>query len=543
VTARSLGLVAVLAGVLLVHWSRRLDTEPFFNNDETRHVMTGVFFRDLIHDHPTTQLKKYAVDYYLQRPALGLLVWPPGFHALLGAWMTLFGATLAAAKSLVLVFLLIALLYTHALASRWLTPLGALTVTALVGFSPVVFEHSEFVMLEIPAFACAMGAIFHLERFLAGPARSSPPSHPSSLIPHPFPRDAWLCGFWCAAAGWMRYDAVFLAPYVVLRLTLGGDWKKAANRHAVGAALLAALAVGPLYAVTFKQYAGATAAATSGTMAESKERSLWTNALFYFKTVPEQMGWPVTVFGAAALLLSLRRPRQWAAPLALVGAAWIAFSPLAELQARHAIYWIPAWCLAAVSIFERRRTATIAFLLLVGWQAWSAWQSPNMYVRGYRIAADFMAAKPPKTPVVLFEGMLNGGFIHALALRDPERRWTTIRADKLLYGVLSEASGGYEEWAKDDAAMLAAIHRFDPEFVVVEDPRVLEQIPAADRLRKLLSARPDRFRLEAEIPIDSNQHAFLGRRLLVYRPLVRNPAPEKLTELRMLSLGGTLKAE
>ena len=149
----------------------------------------------------------------------------------------------------------------------------------------------------------------------------------------------------------------------------------------------------------------------------------------------------------------------------------------------------------------------------------------------------------PKTPVVLFDGLLNGGFIHALSLLDPQRTWTTIRADKLLYGVLSETSGGYAEWARDEDAMLESINRYDPEFIIVEDPRVFEQIPAADRLRKLLAARSDRFQLEVEIPVESNQNAFLNRRLLVYRPLVRNPQPEKLTELRMLSLGGTLKAE
>jgi len=527
VSVRWLPLVGMLTVVLLVHASRRLDTEPFFNNDETRHLMTGVFFRDVIHDHPTTEIKKYAVDYYLQRPALGLLVWPPGFHSLLGLWMTFFGTSLAAAKALVIGFLVLALLYTHAFARRWLSPAGALTAMALVGFAPIVFEFSEFVMLEIPTFACAMAAIVHLERFLDQSR----------------PRDAWLCGVWCAVAGWMRYDAVFLAPYVLFRLTFGGGWRTAANKHAISAALLAALAVGPLYAITFKQYAGGQAAVATGTDAASKRFGSVEKATYYFATAPRQMEWAAVAFGAAGLLLMLRKPRAWSAPLALVAAVWATFSPLAELEPRHAIYWIPAWCIGAVSIFEGRRTAKLAFIVYFGWQCWSAWQSPNMYVRGYRPVAEYVAAGKPKTPVVVFDGLLNGGYIYALSQLDPDRNWTTIRADKLLYGVLSEPSGGYQEWAKDSDAMLAALHRFDPEFVIVEDPRVYEQIPSADRLRKLLATHPRRFRLEAEIPIESNQDAFLGRRLLVYRNLVRNPAPERLTELRMLSLGGTLRAE
>ena len=538
-SARPLPLVGMLAAVLLVHASRRLDTEPFFNNDETRHLMTGVFFRDVIHDHPTSEIKKYAVDYYLQRPALGLLVWPPGFHSVLGLWMTFFGTSLAAAKALVVAFLLIALLYTHAFARQFLSPAGALTAMGLVGFAPIVFEFSEFVMLEIPTFACAMAAIVHLERFLRFPPTQPSPAAGGGLRN----RDAWLCGVWCAAAGWMRYDAVFLAPYVVFRLTIGGGWRAAANKHAISAALLAALAVGPLYAITFKQYTGGQAAAAKGTDAASKHLGSLEKTTYYFATAPRQMGWPVVAFGAAGLLLILRNPRTWSAPLALVAAVWATFSPLAELEPRHAIYWIPAWCIGAVSIFEGRRTAKLAFVVFFAWQGWSAWQSPNMYVRGYRPVAEYVAAGNPKTPVVVFDGLLNGGYIYALSQLDPDRTWTTIRADKLLYGVLSEPSGGYQEWAEDADAMLAALHRFDPEFVIVEDPRVYEQIPSADRLRKLLATHPRRFRLEAEIPIESNQEAFLGRRLLVYRNLVRNPAPERLTELRMLSLGGTLRAE
>jgi hypothetical protein len=569
--AKSLSLIGVIAAVLAVHGSRRIESEPFFNNDETRHLMSGVFFRDVIHDAPTKEIKKYAVDYYLQRPALGLLVWPPGFYSLLGGWMTIFGPSLAAAKSLVLVFLVVALLYTYAFARHRLSPLGALTATALVGFSPIVFEFSEFVMLEIPTFTCAMAAIVHLERYLRN---TSPPAAgggrrgaagggpvesdrgPVGTDPDPV-REArtdlpqrlgevweiWLCAFWIAAAGWMRYDAVFLAPYVLLRLAIGGDWRAALNRHVIGAMAFTAIAVGPLYYITFKQYSGGMAAAASGTHAESQQLSPFFKAAYYFVTAPKQMGWPVVAFGGLGLLLALRRWKANASLFALVGSVWLTFSAMAELESRHAIYWIPAWCVAAVAVFEGRRTRIAALALFVGWQAWSAWQSPNMYVRGYRAAAQFVVAKSPRTPVVVFDGLLNGGFIHALALRDADRKWTTIRADKLLYGVLSEKSGGYAEWAKDEQAMLDAMYRFDPEFVIVEDPRVLEPIPAADRLRKLLASRKDRFKLEVEIPIDSNQHAFLGRRLLVYRSLIRNPNPERLTELNMLSLGGTLKSE
>ena len=70
--------------------------EPYKNNDETRQVMTGVFVRDAIRDLPASAAdpRGYAVRYYAQYPALGLLVWPPFFHLVeglaMGAFATLY---------------------------------------------------------------------------------------------------------------------------------------------------------------------------------------------------------------------------------------------------------------------------------------------------------------------------------------------------------------------------------------------------------------------------------------------------------------------
>src|SRR5437773_8850256 len=84
------GLVAVLA---VAHLCVYRSSEPYFSNDETRHVMTGVFFRDALADHAWISPRSYAVRYYLQYPALGLLVWPPFFHSVEGVAMLAFGTS------------------------------------------------------------------------------------------------------------------------------------------------------------------------------------------------------------------------------------------------------------------------------------------------------------------------------------------------------------------------------------------------------------------------------------------------------------------
>ena len=97
-----------IAGVLLVlglaqalAWQ---PSEPFYNNDENRHVMTGVFFHDFLADLPPHGLRDYATQYYMQYPALGLMVWPPLFYGIEGAFMLVFGASYAAALGLIGLF-------------------------------------------------------------------------------------------------------------------------------------------------------------------------------------------------------------------------------------------------------------------------------------------------------------------------------------------------------------------------------------------------------------------------------------------------------
>ncbi len=50
-----LGSLVLLA---LMHAATHQPSEPFFRSDETRHVMTGVFFRDALVDLPVTSLRQ-----------------------------------------------------------------------------------------------------------------------------------------------------------------------------------------------------------------------------------------------------------------------------------------------------------------------------------------------------------------------------------------------------------------------------------------------------------------------------------------------------
>src|SRR5262245_41924618 len=165
-------LACVLALVTAVHFCTAVRSEPFFNNDETRHVMTGVFFRDLAQDGQVLQPRDYAVRYYTQYPALGLLTWPPLFYVIEGAWMLVFGTSFVAGKLLVGLFACAALTYFYLLVAHTHDSRLAWGAALLFGVSPLVETYSRQVMLEIPTLAFALAAIYHFVRYLDGGRRA-----------------------------------------------------------------------------------------------------------------------------------------------------------------------------------------------------------------------------------------------------------------------------------------------------------------------------------------------------------------------------------
>jgi hypothetical protein len=64
-------LVLLLVGVIIS--IGMTEGEFFFFYDETQHAMAGVFFRDLLMDHPWSNPVQYTYEYYTKYPAFKLL--------------------------------------------------------------------------------------------------------------------------------------------------------------------------------------------------------------------------------------------------------------------------------------------------------------------------------------------------------------------------------------------------------------------------------------------------------------------------------------
>jgi hypothetical protein len=534
---RTAGLLVALVLVLAcAHGVLYQPSEPFFNNDESRHVMTGVFVRDVLLDLPLSDPRGYTVSYYLQYPALGLLVWPPLFYLIEGLAMLAFGTSVAVSKLLVGLFALTACAYFFLLVSHTHDRFRAAMAVLVFGFSPLVFRLSGQVMLEIPALAFFIAAVYHFVRYLDGQRK----------------RDIWLAAVAAALSVLTRFDAACLTLVLLSVLAAKRSLHILRRREAWLSAGLALLLTVPVIALTAREFGWVHLKTIVQSTSKAPDGFGWAaNLFFYPASLPAQIGWFAAVPGIIGLVWAAwgpHRERVWPY-LAMAGATYLAFTPLAEREARHAIYWIPAFSVLAVdgttTVWRRWLPAAARRALagvMVAGTAWVACRAPTPFVRGYQDAAAYVVAGSADDRFCLFDSFLNGDFIYQVRRADPERRLWVLRGDKILYSTLVMPELGYVEHARGDDEILTLLFAYDPKFIVVEDRPISTDVPAAERLRRLLRTRTDRFRLERTVPLETNLGSYRGVNLRVYRSLVRNPQPRQDIDVEMLGLGRSLQA-
>ena len=436
---------ALLAAVLLVlglaHALAWQPSEPFYNNDETRHVMTGVFFHDLLHDLPFDRLRSYAVGYFIQYPALGLMVWPPLFYGIEGLFMLVFGTSFLVAKAVVWLFAVLACAFLFLLVRRTHGTPAAAVAVLLFGLSPMAFELTQQVMLEIPSLAFALAAVYGFVVYLDLGRR----------------RDLALAATATAGCALTRYDIPVLIAFFLLSV-LGRRRLDVLRRREVWLAAVLALAVVlPAYLPMIAEYGRTHLQVTIQRGGDPVHGHGFFDALlFYPRSLASELGWSILAPGLIGLLAALgpeRRRACWPY-LALAAATYLTFTPLAERQARHAIYWVPAFALFAVEgigWIARRlprlprlpsAQAALAGIAVAG-VFLSAVTRPALYVRGYEEAARYVVANTGSSRFTFVDGFLNGDFIYQVRRHDPGRRLWVLRGDKVLYGVLNDPRGGY----------------------------------------------------------------------------------------------------
>ena len=490
--------------LLAAHWLATPPMEPVFNGDENRHVMTSVFFRDVMTDRPVDNLQTYAKDYYEQYPALGLLIWPPLFHGMAGLAMTIFGTSVQVPRVLVFLSFVGATWCLQRICRRRMETEQAWFVATVFAVTPLVFEFSRYVMLEMPTLALCLVCLDQFDVWLARDQK----------------RHLFSAALAAAFAALTRFDAIVLLPMLLLFATFEGRWRRLADRQIAFAAVTALLLVAPTYFVIWSEmgelHLRQAAESVSG---RDRPSGVLERILFYPSQIPEQIGWVATVFVVTGLLSCLRKEHRAAVPAfgAILIATFVTFTPLAELTSRHTIYWLPslAW-LASIGAIEASRyaasrstvslrnlRAAIPMAFLLAATAAHSFTLPPHQVSGYARAVQAAITHSEPGDSILIEGWWDGNLTYHLRHLDPRRSRHVIRADKELYDFTNVPNVDFRQFVRTDAEILAAIARLNPQCIVFEDPQPYGTIEISRQMRRLIRSRTDLFPHVKTVPVSS----------------------------------------
>ena len=510
---RRVFLLMLMSFPVAFHLLMGAAAEPVFNGDANRHVMTSVFFHDFLIDLPVRDPQGYAERYYEQYPALGLLIWPPLFHAVAGVAMLVAGLSAWVPRSIVFFSAAMSVWLIHRVAKRRGFGDEGLAAGILFSLLPLAFTYSRYVMLEMPTLCLCLWSVERFDCWLQANR----------------PRALYCAAFAASMAVLTRFDGAVLLPTLLLMTVFSGRIKQLFSWHIAFAVGMAGMLVGPVYLLIWKEmgklHLRQATESVSGTASQFMAPDAW---LFYPSCLPEQCGWLVVALALIGVLFCFQA--RFRAISAVFASLWLGtyllFTPLAELSSRHAIYWLPSmgWfaIVGLVSVVDQvtawfaqksesesesesrnwlgKATVVASCLLATGGTLFAI---PVWYVKGYDKAAEvaFSMTEPGET--VFLDAWWEGNFIYQLRRLDEDRNRSVVRGNRLLYDFTNVPSVDMQVHVENEREMLQAIADVHPACVVFEGPQPFGDIPMAKRLRDLVMRHPDVFPKVKQVPVES----------------------------------------
>lgn len=392
----------------------------WYQGDAPRHAVNGLFYWDLLKTLPADPVD-FAVRYYARYPVINPASYPPLFYIVEGLTYAVFGASPYAAKILVLLLAAMAGCYTLAWARRWIGP-PAGWAGAFLAFIPAVVVWSNAVMLNVPAMALALAALYHFRRWLES-------SRSTQLA---------VSGIFLAAVALTYYQAL-------TALCVFAGWGLMASRGmridrrvwwmaaAVLCALLpiaASLLLAPVNAA--RHLPSAAFLAGGGSFP------------FYWKVLARAVGGVMLTLGAVSLtagVFSLRWRREALFVTVWIVSLMIGVSLVPAKDQRYLLLMAPAFVIAvtigvacAAEYIARWSPAShaIALSAAMALGAWSAGHIRVPEVTGFREIATYLRERAP-TDAVLYDGHYDGLFGFYVRALDPHFERRVARGDRLLY--------------------------------------------------------------------------------------------------------------
>ena len=470
----------------------------FWWSDAPRHAMDGAFYYDMARALPVTHLKQWAIDYYLQYPAVTALTYPPLFALIEAAFFGLFGVSHTTAQFTVSVFLLLTAFGAYFLGRRWMSRVASLALALLFIGTPVMALWGRQVMLEIPTFAFLLWSAYFFFQYLD----------------HGKPRDLYLVVLLVLAAACTKQPAIFIAAAYLLTLYI--VYRNDLFRRAEfwWSAVLIVAGIVPLVVFTWLWGRTNMQQAVGGGWVKHSRLSAATWSYVASYEWPRQVGWAVLALAIVYCVGCVLR-RDWRLPkpafsflLAWLLTGYAFFTLIAVSSQRYTIFLVFPLVLfsilAIVRCLPSRVGPYVALAFAISSFAYTLVREHVPYISGYRAAAQYVCSMAPPNSVVMFSGLRDGSFIFNVRSMPECKNLTVIRSDKLLLRVAVDRHlFGVQELGVTEVKFREMFGRYGIRYVVVE-PSFWSDLQSMQMLVRVL--HEDQFKLLTRIPVSSNRN-------------------------------------
>lgn len=465
-----------------LHWR---NDGLWFQGDAPRHAANGLFWKDFIQSG-SMDPKTYALQYYARYPVINPTSYPPLFYLLEGTVFSTGLVTPYASKALVLMFSLMAGIYTMIWIRRWIGPEAGLMAPLLL-LAPGFVRWSNAVMLNVPATALSLAAIYHARRWVEAKTKNT--------------FHGLLAALFFVLASMTYFPSGILAGGVVIswiivfrKWRLLWDWKNLC----IGAG--AAILLLPWVYVAFRYAPLHVEMLKSG----FETRMLKSGFDFYALKLHGLLGGGICLFALSGVILgfALRRYRRealWA--VVVLVSSYLALWFLAEKDERYALllcFPIIVFCSISYSFFtawirnhiEPRvafRCAMIVALILFVCQSWVAASTLVPHIDGIRSVVSYIEEVAPNEPV-FYDGSYDGIFSFYMQSNDPDYRRRIVLGAKLLYANAINDDWRYRSYVNSVTDVINLLKSGGgARWIVVTVSEKPGKAPAASLLRKALS--------------------------------------------------------
>jgi hypothetical protein len=493
----------VLLLVWAYMWALQIDNDGlWYRGDAARHALNGFFWTDYLRDF-TWDAKSYALSYYARYPAIDPASRPPLFYLLEGAAFTVIGPSPYAAKGLVLGFALMAGLYLWAWLRRWIAPQAGWAAPLFL-LLPGVSRWSHAIMLQIPALALSLAALYHARSWLEAPGNAT--------------RQFALATALTVLAILTYYPAGMVVFIIAAWTAMRQRWALLLGRKNLVPIALAIAALVPCawliarWAPTPLSWV-VPAPAALGTLAN------WT---FYFAELKYLCDPHLLVLaglGAALGVGSGRWRRETLMLLSWILVMYLVLSLLGAKDLRYALLVsAPFVGLAAIAVLmlcdrlaalaARLRPApaalaTAALLSLVAAQVALAANYRVLAMSGYREVASFLAQVAPDEPV-FYDGFYDGNFTFYVRAGDDRFRRRVVVGHKLLYTYALSPGWRETSFANSPQEVIDLLRRRGgARWFAIEIGKETEKLAPMRYLRQ--AVKTDAFELVRSFPITGRE--------------------------------------